>query len=346
MKKIFLRFIGKEKGSITVFVGISMVILIGMGALVTDLGMAYIKANQLQNAADSSALAAAGLLPLSDGETNKNLVTETAKKYASANGVSSEKLAVTPIIKNGRIVGVNAKADGISNNTLIRVLNNSNNSINMSRQATAMIASIKQIKGSDGILPIGITQNQIDSLPANLNLSIDPGENPGLHYAYIVLDKSNGNDNKLKNWMAEGYSGTVSLGFIPADTGKKNNIDNIYNARYLACTTRHDQSTNGVTVDACPRTEGSQVCTAENHNSDCPRLALVPIISNTITGHGNNVTAEIIGFAQIFVEGVQGSKMTAKFIKYEDVDVVGTSEDGNIGNNDDKLESYIMHLSE
>ena len=54
-----LRIFKQERGAVLVLVGVLMFVLIGFAALAIDLGHLYVVRNELQNAADSGALAGA-----------------------------------------------------------------------------------------------------------------------------------------------------------------------------------------------------------------------------------------------------------------------------------------------
>ena len=72
-----------EQGGIAVTVAILLVVMVGLGALVLDVGNLYWERRQLQNSADAAALAAAQ--DIADG--NEALAEQTARGYASANNL-------------------------------------------------------------------------------------------------------------------------------------------------------------------------------------------------------------------------------------------------------------------
>lgn len=82
MKKFIFRFRENldEKGSILVIIAITMVVLLGMTALVTDVGALALNRNRLQAAADSAALAGAQELPVDTG-----LARSVAEDYLKKN---------------------------------------------------------------------------------------------------------------------------------------------------------------------------------------------------------------------------------------------------------------------
>jgi len=88
--------LNNQNGLTTVVVAIAMVALIGFGALAVDLGYLYIVKGELQNAADSGALAGARVLYIDDATLGAQVnpsANQTALDLVSAN--YSEKSSVT-----------------------------------------------------------------------------------------------------------------------------------------------------------------------------------------------------------------------------------------------------------
>ena len=69
----------RERGAVAVMFTILLVVIVGLGGLVVDIGFASEKQRQVQNAADAAALAAAQSLPSLTG------AAATAQSYASEN---------------------------------------------------------------------------------------------------------------------------------------------------------------------------------------------------------------------------------------------------------------------
>ncbi len=75
-------FVKEERGSVVVLVSLFMVVLLGMMALVVDVGIAYAERVKLQNAVDAAALAGAARLSL-----HQPAARNQARFYAERNGV-------------------------------------------------------------------------------------------------------------------------------------------------------------------------------------------------------------------------------------------------------------------
>lgn len=72
---------GDEQGAVAVIVALTLVVMVGMGALVVDVGNLYFERRQLQNGADAGALAAA-----QDFASGQDASAEpSAREYASHN---------------------------------------------------------------------------------------------------------------------------------------------------------------------------------------------------------------------------------------------------------------------
>ncbi|MCX7615309.1 MAG: pilus assembly protein TadG-related protein, partial [Clostridiales bacterium] len=87
MKKPYLSFLKAEDGAVTVIVALCMTIFMIITAFVLDFGLAYIKASDIQNAADAAVLATGQLLPLrADDEAAISEAKNSAVLYAEKNG--------------------------------------------------------------------------------------------------------------------------------------------------------------------------------------------------------------------------------------------------------------------
>lgn len=97
--KLGFRLFGEQRGTAIILVALMMTVLVGMGALVIDVGLMYNSYSDLRNAVDAAALAGAQQLP------DTAAAYDTALEYALANGLTeSEVVIVVPYEgDNGRI---------------------------------------------------------------------------------------------------------------------------------------------------------------------------------------------------------------------------------------------------
>ena len=104
MKKI--KFIisssNKQRGTVIVYVGIVIIVLLGFTALAVDLGHLYAAKNELQNAADAGALAGAQVLYLGNGTAVNPDANQTAHNIATANNSENVAVEVDMTIEDGQ----------------------------------------------------------------------------------------------------------------------------------------------------------------------------------------------------------------------------------------------------
>lgn len=88
-----MNYVHKEKGAVAVIVAIVMVALVGMSALVVDVGLVYQERRQTQTAADAGATAAAQELAQGGSQS---AATTVANQYVTANtNVTPSEIVVT-----------------------------------------------------------------------------------------------------------------------------------------------------------------------------------------------------------------------------------------------------------
>ncbi|HEX3031512.1 MAG TPA: pilus assembly protein TadG-related protein, partial [Bacillota bacterium] len=78
-----------QRGSVVTVVALAMVVLLGMTALVTDVGLIYLKKTRLKSAIDAAVLAGAQELPY-----NPETAVAVAKDYINRNGVVPDTVTV------------------------------------------------------------------------------------------------------------------------------------------------------------------------------------------------------------------------------------------------------------
>ena len=271
----------REEGSIAIFVAISMIILMASTALAVDLGMATYKTSKLQNAMDSAALAAAQELPAANTSSPEWVsASAIATKYAQANGVDT--VTITPVMKNGKIMGVNTTAGTEVEFTVAKVLGKENGIY--SRAATA---EKQPVSGMSGIVPLAAWNtlmttgggiNPGDSI--TLKVGVDgQKEYPGSGW-FGALDFESSGAHDYKYYLTHGYDGDISVG----------DILNTENGNMQGPTKQGYED----------RIAGHTACTFANHEPDCPRVIIAPIVDAFDTsGH---FKVKVVGFAAFFIE--------------------------------------------
>ena len=300
MKKNYIAFLKNEKGSISVFIAISFVAILGLSALVFDFGGAYINANELQNSADSAALACAQKLPLDEDTLWDSEIIPVAEGYMGEN--NSNIFTINPVRNDSnQIVGVEVTAARELNVPLVDIFGSGN--LAVQRRAVARVFTISQ---ANGLVPIGINQDILDAegFDGSLALDIDPSEEDSVKYGWLFFDKiydENSNSNsKLNNWMEEGYQDTVSIG------------------------------------DELPWTDGTRASTVMAYNDLIGKEVLAPIYEVVTFNDGgkkeDTAIVRITGFVMIKIEpyspgGSKNKTMRATFIRHANIS--NTSAEGD-----------------
>ena len=209
-----------ERGQATVLTLIFLVVLLGMAALVLDLGSWYRADRDTQSTADAAALAGAQALPDDTGQAS-NL----ASSYASKNGSGLESVSFSSSYGPNDTIKVTVKkpANGVFTK-LFGV-----NSVNVGSKATARTALISSAKYVAPIVVRNIHPKLLGTVgcpcftPANVT-TIPLGRNgaPGA-FDLLNLDGSRGGTSPgiLADWMLKGYDGYLDIGQYYSDPGAK-----------------------------------------------------------------------------------------------------------------------------
>ena len=209
-----------QTGQATVLTLVFLTVLLGMAALVLDVGSWYRADRDTQSTADSAALAGAQALPDSTADASS-----LASSYASKNGGGLDGVSFSSSYGTNDTIKVTVKkpAQGI----FTRLFGVS--SINVGSKATARTALISSAKY---VAPI-VVKNMHPKLlgtagcpcfdPSNVT-TIPLGRNgaPGA-FDLLNLDGSRGGTSPgiLADWMLKGYDGYLDIGQYYSDPGAK-----------------------------------------------------------------------------------------------------------------------------
>lgn len=256
-----------EHGQATVLTLIMMTVLLGMAALVLDVGSWYRADRHTQSAADAAALAGAQALPY-DAANAQSL----AAQYVSKNGGGDASVSVSSSFGPNDTITVNLKraAPGV----FTRIFGLS--TVNVGSKASARVANPTQARWvapivinhlhpdlqGRSICPCFGTQNET-TLP--LGKTGAPGA-----FDLLNLDASQGGTSPdiLSNWILKGYSGYLPIGAYFSDPGAK--------------------------------WDSSQVQAALQQRIGT--VLLFPVY-DTITGTGSNATYHVIGWVGFHLDG-------------------------------------------
>ena len=277
-----LKIFHEEKGSIAVLTAISLTVLLGFTAIVTDIGILYMNRSQLINTADAAALAAVQELP-----GNFDAARAVAVDYAARNGKAGD-IVETELANSNREITVSASRDV----TLFfsRIISD----LNSKKVSASATAAVRPIGSVSGVVPFGVVkQDFIFGLPYTLKEGGGDGENG--NYGGLALG-GNGASTYRYN-ITYGYDGKLHVGqWVSTEPGNMSG-----------------PTTQGVNY----RISQDPGATFETVSKDSPRIVMVPVLDHlNVNGRGD---VQIVGFAAFFLEGAGGSGnesyVTGKFMR-------------------------------
>jgi len=218
-----------DRGQATVLTLVFLVVLLGMAALVLDIGSWYRADRATQSTADAAALAGAQALPSSP--TNANTLS---LQYVTKNGGGSPSVTFsTKYLTNDTVkVNVTKPAQGIFTKLFgVRT-------VTVGSHAAARASLMDQAKY---VAPIGVNilnpkLKGTTTCPCfgSTNLTVLPLGKTGAPGAFDLLniDSSHGGTGPsiLADWILHGYDGYLSLGDYFSDAGAKWNSSQVQNA--------------------------------------------------------------------------------------------------------------------
>jgi Flp pilus assembly protein TadG len=220
-----------ERGQVFVLTTMAMVALVGMAALVLDVGSWFRASRRLQAAADAAALAGAQALPANPGGA-----TQMAVSYGGTNGGGVAASDVTILSTNSAndTISVDAKEQDPSFFATVFGIN----LVDVTEHAEAIVGIPSQalyvapmvVKCSHPLIQNCNGQNT-PVFNQNTSLDYDKFGAPG---AFGMLDLSNSNGNvgssTLGSWITNGYSQYLPLGNYDSDPGAKFSSQNVAGA--------------------------------------------------------------------------------------------------------------------
>jgi Flp pilus assembly protein TadG len=294
--------IRNDRGQATVITLVFLVVLLGMAALVLDIGSWYRADRATQSTADAAALAGAQALPY-DTANARALATQYANK--NGGGVSGGDITITssPYGANDTIrVQVHRTAAGVFTK-LFGV-----NQIGVGSKATAR-ASLMQ--SAQYVAPIGVNVKHpmlkgTSACPCfgpNYTTTLPLGKTgaPG-SFDLLNIDGSKGGTGgqTLADWILHGYSGYLPIGSYLSDTGAKWNDSLVQNA-------------------------------LEQRMNTNPVL-LFPVY-DTLSGTGSNAIYHVVGWAAFHITGHSangnGGQITGWFERISWDGIESTASDGS-----------------
>lgn len=284
----------QDRGSVIVLVTLSLTVLLGFCAIVTDIGLMYAEKAHLQNSVDAAALAGVQELP-----SNPSLAEQIAKNYANQNGAPDATVTIDSSIPKitvqasqvvptffARIWGITQEQISASAKAIMVPPTGLSGAVPLSIQEQSFVFGQKYVLKSGG--GAGTSSWYLDD---STNNSVEEsGQVTGGSGWYGALELSGTGADTYETDLANGYQGTLSVGQIL--TVKHGNMsgptEDGINARL-----NRDTSMPSNTFD--------------NFNRDAPEIIYIPIVK-VVSESGNSIQqVQIVGFAAFFLEGVAGN---------------------------------------
>jgi Flp pilus assembly protein TadG len=222
-----------ERGQAIVLMALSLVVILGMAALVVDVGNWYHTKRRLQGTADAAALAGAQLLP-----KDPSGAQSMALDYAGKNGgdVAGADISVTSTVGANDTISVKAqKTDAGIFGGILGI-----GSADISARAKARVGPPVQAKA---VAPMVVYcdhplihncagDSTPDFGPGNpTTMDYDPMGAPGA-YGMLDLDGEGGTvgSSSEADWILHGFNKYLPTGNYPSDPGAKFSSSNIQDA--------------------------------------------------------------------------------------------------------------------
>ncbi|MFQ6671867.1 MAG: pilus assembly protein TadG-related protein [Candidatus Tectimicrobiota bacterium] len=211
---------GDERGAVAPLTGMLLLVLLGMAALVIDLGWLFVVRGELQNAADAGALA--GVVELV--YTGEDAAEATAVTYATQSNhfrltdpaPGADAVTVTPLgpetlqVRVRRATGTGAGAVGT---IFARLWGTDTADV----EALAVATLNRRITGTGpgNLLPFGIYEPLLDSnndgnYDVGSTTDIFPHEYSPGNFGLLDLDGGSNSNEDIERWITDGYDGTFT----------------------------------------------------------------------------------------------------------------------------------------
>jgi Flp pilus assembly protein TadG len=219
-----------ESGQAIVMLAISLVVIMGMAALVLDVGSWFRTDRRLQQTADAAALAGAQMLP------NPGLATSTALSYANQNGgdVQGSDITISTTFTSNDTITVKAqksdpsffsKVFGLDSTVITATAKARTDSPLRARYVAPMVVSCNHelIQNCNG--------NNTPRFNVETTMDYDNMGAPGA-YGMLNLSKGGGTPGSSEeaDWILHGFDAFLDVGDYRSDPGAKFSSQNIQSA--------------------------------------------------------------------------------------------------------------------
>lgn len=264
-----------RKGTVLVTLAAGMVALLGLVAIVSDVGLLYLNRVRLVNGVDAAALAGVAELPAAD-----KAVT-TASHYAAVNGIDPARLEIVVADDEASLTVRSRRRVPLF---WARVLG-----FREAQVAAGATAATEALTGYQGVFPLGVEWEDFE-YGVQYRLKNGGGGGTKGNYGALALGGRGANNyrenlaNCYCNWLRVGREGRVEL--VETEPGNMSG-----------------PTSDGVRrrIQACTH---NPPCTFDNYHPDCPRIVVLPVVEGILQGRS---LVKVVGFTAFFLEGVGGS---------------------------------------
>jgi hypothetical protein len=266
-----------EQGSAIIILAVAMTVMVGMAALVADIGVNYVNQNQLMVAADAAALAGGTQL-----KTSREAATQAALDIVQKNGISTDMVTVEV---DEDLTGITVKTRALIRFFFARLFATEEGMM----EQRARVAKTRPI-AFHNVFPLGVDESVKLDYSKEVNLFSKELLGGG-NWGALTFKDANGNymtgASIFREFLKNGYSGLIEIGDVVMCKGGVNMgpISEGIEYRFQQCAEDHGE-------------HGPEICP-----SDCPRILILPIY--TISNVKDEVI--IIDFAVFYVTKLLGS---------------------------------------
>jgi len=213
-----------QRGAVIIFVAVTMVVFIGLLALAIDVGFLMAARNELQNSADSAALAGASQLAR---DKDVNTIKQAAVKAAGLNKASNTNINLSPgDIELGRwnwdSDSVDAFINGATPFNAVKA-NIENHNVNLIFRSDRLlganaVAIVGPISGMRGLIPIAVTEVEIEGIiEAGGGIIYEIDRSAG-NWGTVDFDSPDtpggpgGGVPEIGDRLKNGYDGNINIG--------------------------------------------------------------------------------------------------------------------------------------
>ncbi|MHB1419233.1 MAG: pilus assembly protein TadG-related protein [Bacillota bacterium] len=269
-----MKLFREERGAAMVILAAAMAALIGLSALVTDVGLLYLERTRLVQMVDAAALAGIKELPV-----DQDLAVQTAGDYAQLNG--------------GQVGEYLATAQGtdklnVSATRQVRLFFAQLFGDKLGRVGAKATAQISPLAGFKGVAPLGI-ENQ--TLQYGTLYSLKVGAPPSMGaggFGALALGKPGA--SRYEDYLKYNFDNYVRVGdIIETETG---NISGP-TLRAISYRLSLDQRVPPNTID--------------DYDKDSPEIIIIPVYEPYEVQSNQIKRIKVLGFAAFFLSGYSGN---------------------------------------